>query len=214
MKKFILTLAAALVATTASFAQTVKVHKTDGTVVEIAGSEIDYIDFEEQTPLYVGTWTVKGMNMTREGFNETWGGSVTKTEFWPEINTNDEFTITATALNTKLQSQLKNYFQPTSGLKPAADYRLPGMNGGTLLTMVELNNVNRFFSPTEQSDDKVALVGFAENPDEEDVIDMYILDYYSKSFAPEFIEWGGFYSESKPMAFMSGMHIVVSLQKK
>lgn len=116
-------------------------------------------------------------------------------------------------MTTSLQSELGNYFRPTSNLTPQADYLLKGRPSRTL-AMVQLDNVNRFFSSTQQSEDKVALVGFAVNEDDERLLDMYIIDYNSRSFAyPDFETWA-VYNASKPTATMSGVHCLLTLERK
>lgn len=115
-------------------------------------------------------------------------------------------------MTTSLQSTLTNYFKPTSNLVAQADYVLRGLPPRTL-TMVQLDNVNRFFSATEQSEDKVALVGFAVNEDDERLLDMYIIDHHSHGFAyPDWEE--GYYRTTKPTAVLSGMYVLLTLERK
>lgn len=217
MKKTLLLFAILTASISSASAQTLKVHKTDGTVVEIPTADVDYIDFETtpapDAPIYVGEWKVKEFEYTPDQINDVWGGMITSFEGWPTYNEADVFTITEDKMTTSLQSELKNYFQPASNLTPMNEYELKGMPS-VMLTMVSLDNVNRYFSATEQSEDKVGLVGFAVNPDDEDLLDMYLIDFNSKSFAyPDFDEWT-MYGDSKPTATMSGVYVKLTLQRK
>ena len=218
MKKALLSLAVLAAAVCTTSAQTLKVHKTDGTVLEIPTADVEYIDFATPAaaaPIYVGEWKVKEFEYTPDQIaNDYWGGMITSFEGWPTYNEADVITITEDKLITSLQSELKNYFRPESNLKPIEDFKRPGMFGGTMLTMVELDNVNRYFSATEESEDKVALVGFSVNPDDEELLDMYIIDHHSHTFGyPDFDEWT-MYGDSKPEATMSGVYVKLTLQRK
>lgn len=75
MKKSLLLMAALLVSGFTT-AQTLRVHKTDGTVTEIPTAEISFIDFAEavNAPIYVGEWKVKSFEYTPEGIYNLWGG--------------------------------------------------------------------------------------------------------------------------------------------
>ena len=66
----------------------------------------------------------------------------------------------------------------------------------------------------QTSEDKVALVGFSVNPDDEELLDMYIIDHHSHTFGyPDFDEWT-MYGDSKPEATMSGVYVKLTLQRK
>ena len=217
MKKALLSLAVLAAAVCTTSAQTLKVHKTDGTVLEIPTADVEYIDVATPAaaaPIYVGEWKVKEFEYTPEEiYNDPWYGMISSFEGWPVYNENDIFTITEDKMTTSLQSELKNYFRPESNLKPSADFDLGGMPH-VMLTMVELDNVNRYFSPTEESEDKVALVGFSVNPDDDELLDMYIIDHHSHTFGyPDFDEWT-MYGDSKPEATMSGVYVKLTLQRK
>lgn len=199
-------------------AQTLKIHKTDGSVIEIPTTEVDYLDFDAPStnaPIYVGDWKVAEYEYTPDAIaQDVWSGMITF-EGWPTLNAADALTISEDKMATSLQSELKNFFQPESGLKPAGEMVLTeGIGIKTTLTLVELDNVNRYFSATEQSEDKVALVGFAVNPDDENLLNMYLIDYNSHSFAyPDFDEFG-MYNAEKPTATMTGMYVKLTLERK
>lgn len=214
MKKFLF-VAVACILSSAAFAQKVMtIQKNDGSVVVINTNEVKEITFgePESTPIYVGEWKVKSFEYTPEEMYDYWGGMIPSFTGWPIFNAEDRITITEDKMITNLTSELKNYFQPESNLKPIDEYVLPGMVKRSL-TMVELDNVNRNFSATETSEDKVALLGFFPNEDDEDCVDVYIIDHNSKSFGyPDFEEWE-MYGETKPTATMSGVHVKFTMER-
>ena len=85
-----------------------------------------------------------------------------------------------------------------------------------VLQMLLLKNVNRYFSATQTSEDKEALIAVRNIEDEngETLLDVYIIDYNSKSFAYPMFEDYGMYEGTKPTAAMSGMQINFTLKKK
>ena len=90
------------------------------------------------------------------------------------------------------------------------------MSGKKTLQLLKLENVNRYFSATEVSTDKVAYMGVKNVTDSESgetLLDVYIIDYNSKSFMPSFDEYG-MYDAEKPTASLGGMQINFTLKKK
>lgn len=214
MKKFLLVAVACILSSTAFAQKVMTIQKNDGSVIVVNTNEVKEITFAESksTPMYVGEWKVKSFEYTPDGIADYWGGMISSFGGWPTFNAEDRITITEDKMITDLKSELKNYFQPESNLKLIDEYVLPGMVKRSL-TMVELDNVNRYFSATETSEDKVAQLGFFPNEDDDDCIDVYIIDYNSKSFAcPDFEEWS-MYSETKPTATMYGVHIKFTMER-
>ena len=83
------------------------------------------------------------------------------------------------------------------------------------LQMLRLENVNRYFSASQVSEDKVAYVGVRNIKDDngETRLDLFILDYDPKDFFSSLVEWGCF-EPTKPTATMSSMQFELSLKKK
>lgn len=172
----------------------------------------------------LGTWVMNEMVTTKESFISSWGCTEQDAEGWPAFNADDTFTFSGDGsaegykLTTSLKSELKNYFQASSDFSIDKEYTLRvGMGEKRPLQLLELNNVNRYFSAKETSEDKVAYIGVRNITDEksgETLLDVYVLDYYSKSFAyPMFVDYG-MYGETKPMAWMDGMFINFTLKKQ
>lgn len=217
MKKFLLVAVACILSSTAFAQKVMTIQKNDGSVIVVNTNEVKEITFAESksTPMYVGEWKVKSFEYTPDGIADYWGGMISSFGGWPTFNAEDRITITEDKMITDLKSELKNYFQPESNLKLIDEYFLSVMYGKLSLTMVELDNVNRYFSATETSEDKVAQLGFYPNDDDDDCIDVYIIDYNSKSFAyPDFeSEYLPMYNETKPTATDSGVHIKFTMER-
>ena len=173
----------------------------------------------------LGTWTMKEMTTDKAYFNDTWYGMLTEEQLagLPEYNKDDTFTFSgdgsseAYKLTTSLKSTLKNYFQETSDftIDKEATYQY-GMNDKRTMQLLKLNNVNRYFSATETSADKEAYIGVRNVTDEETgatLLEVYIVDYNSKTFGyPVFDEWY-MYNDEKPTATMSGVSLFFTLKK-
>lgn len=173
----------------------------------------------------MGAWVMDSIVTDKSYFANTWYFDESEYVGLPEYSADDTFTFSADGKNglvltTQLSSTLKNYFQPTSDF--AIDKELLvhlSMTEKPTLQLLNLSNVNRYFSATEISQDTQAYLGVRNitkkntNGVEETLLDVYILDYESKTFFPSFISWG-MYDKSKPNATMSGMMINFTLKKK
>lgn len=172
-----------------------------------------------------GTWVMNSLVTTKENFINAWGCTEKDAEGWPTLNAEDTFTFsgdgtgTGYKLTTSLKSELKNYFQPSSdfSIDKEKQFRF-GMSASErpVLQMLLLKNVNRYFSATQTSEDKEALIAVRNIEDEngETLLDVYIIDYNSKSFAYPMFDDYGMYEVAKPTAAMSGMQINFTLKKK
>lgn len=128
----------------------------------------------------------------------------------PEFNEADAITfdLATGKCIPAFQSTLKNYFIGESNIVDGGEYELritltlpPEIAN---LQLFELDNINRYFSETEASEDKTALIGVRIITDEEtqaELLDLYIIDHTSKSFMPEMFE---FYDPNRPVAYAIG----------
>lgn len=221
MKKILL-VAVACVLSSAAFAQKVMtIEKNDGTKVEISTADVKEITFAEAqaAAFYEGTWKVKSFEQTAATMQTNmWYDMITNWTGFPEKNDADRITFTADGkIKTNLSSTLKNYFKAESNFK-VTDKEVAIHVGNSIAnvvkpTVLELDNVNRYFSATEISEDKVAYLGVAPNADNEELLDVFIIDYNSRSFAyPDFDEWM-MYDVTKPTATGSGMYILFTMEK-
>ncbi len=173
------------------------------------------------TDLY-GTWVMNELRTDKDYMDGTWGGMATYEAGFPVFEAADKFIFEAGVLKTELVSDLKNYFQSESEFVFAGERPADKSTGvrpidsfqPIALQQIELKNVNRYFSATETSEDKVALLGMRNITDEngEILLDVYLFDYESHSFAAEMLEYG-MYGDEKPTAWMSGMYINFTLKR-
>ncbi|MCM1109396.1 MAG: hypothetical protein NC388_10185 [Clostridium sp.] len=183
------------------------------TTVSILGSMVN--------DLY-GTWVMNELRTDKDYMDGMWGGMATYEDGFPAFEAADKFIFEDGVLKTELVSDLKNYFQPESEFVFAGE-RPADKNTGVrpidsfqpiALQQIELKNVNRYFSASETSEDKVALLGMRNITDDngETLLDVYLFDYESHSFAVEMMDYG-MYEASKPTAWQSGMYINFTLKK-
>lgn len=169
----------------------------------------------------MGTWVMNEMVTTPESLSTLWGYLMdSDTENLPRFDANDTFTFESGAysgfqLTTNLSSSLKDYFHSGSEFTFDKDYDIHvGMQKITLQLLL-LKNVNRFFSPTEKSEDKEAYLGVRNIVDEstgEVLLDVYIIDHNSKSFLQSVSDYA--YMPYKPTADNIYSYINFTLKKK
>lgn len=162
----------------------------------------------------IGDWVMNELVTDKKNMDANWGGSATFTteSGFPEFNAEDKLSIGDDGLTTDFKSTFKNYFGEQSEITIGEEMELrKGLFEKITLQLLELTNINRYFSPSETSEDDTALIGVQVT--EEGLLDVYILDYYSKSFAPEFINFG-MYGEVKPVATMSGVFLNFTMKKE
>lgn len=165
-----------------------------------------------------GKWVMNEIVTTAEVLDGSWYGMCTY-EGIPEFNAADA--ITFDVANAKaiceFESSYKNYFLGESNIAKKDNlFMRTGMGGaGVDLLLIEFDNINRFFSGLEVSEDKSALVGFriitVEETGEE-LLDMYVVDHTSKSFMPELLDFG-MYDPESPVATMTGTWLNATFKK-
>ena len=179
--------------------------------IDIAGSAWDKL---------VGKWTMNEIVTDPQSFIEIWGEYMEFTfDGFPEFNANDTFTIDTD--NGKFipdfQSAFKNYFIGESDMTNAGEYFLrTGMWGeGITLQLLNLDNINRYFTEGDLSEDKEALVGVQIIKDENgnELLDMYIIDYIPHSFLKELDDGWTLDRENKPSAATSGCYLNVTFKR-
>lgn len=171
----------------------------------------------------MGEWTVYKVVNDKDYWNNWWSVSGDEVKNIPEFNANDTYTFSSDndglTLTTNLQSGYKNYFRDKSAFaidkelvfRPGGDYGLSKVT----LQLLKLENVNRYFSATNVSEDKVAYVGVRNITDDngETMLDVFIIDYEPKDFLATLVELGC-YDTTKPTATMSSMQFEIILKKK
>ena len=113
----------------------------------------------------------------------------------PAYNAKDRLIFTEEGLTTSLESTLKNFFRENSGISKGEEIIVrEGMGTKVPLQLILLDNVNRYFSATEQSEDTEAYIGINFKDGDSNKMKIYFVDYNSKSFLVDKI----YYDETKP----------------
>lgn len=118
----------------------------------------------------------------------------------PAYNAKDRLVFTEEGLTTSLESTLKNFFRENSGISKGEEIIVrEGMGTKVPLQLILLDNVNRYFSATEQSEDTEAYIGINFKDEDSNKMKIYFVDYNSKSF----LVYKIYYDETKPTATYS-----------
>lgn len=170
-----------------------------------------------------GTWVMDTIITDTTYMKNMWAGAIPDKEFLglPKFKKSDTFTFIEDGkggyvLKTTLESEFKNYFRPESPFSFDQEYKMrTGMAGKIAMQLLRLTNVNRYFSPTELSSDKEALLGLrnVKTDDGKVLLDVYLIDYESRSFFQSFPDYG-MYDPTKPTASSSGLFLNFLLKKK
>lgn len=177
------------------------------TSISILGSSWNLLD---------GKWVASAFPTDKESMDSQWYGMV-NFEGMPVFNSNDSFVfdLETAKFTPSFESAFKNYFVGESNVTVAEKLVLnTGVGEKHDLQLFELDNINRDFSAASQSELKLAYIGveFTKDDSNKDVLNMYILDYESKSFAPEFFDYM-MYELERPTAIMSGVHLILQFNK-
>ena len=153
-----------------------------------------------------GTWVINELVTDQQYFiDQYFADFYTGIDKIPVFNENDRMTfdLEANIFTPAFESSFKDYFIGVSNIEEGTYYNKETsgnmFNGEVLL--VELDNVNRYFSSTEVREDKVGYVGVNFVTDDEtgeELLDFYVLDFVSRSFFPELETEGGWYLSTKP----------------
>ena len=153
-----------------------------------------------------GEWVINEFVTDREYYEGMYGDAgATGFELFPTITQNDKITfdLSGNKFIPEFSGSFKDYFIGESSIKQGDYYDAYGMIDPAVL-LVELDNVNRWFSPTETSEDKVAYIGARFITDEgtgDELLDFHVLDYESHTFCPEWLDpIYGMYMPDKPTA--------------
>lgn len=169
-----------------------------------------------------GKWKIKELITDAETFNSLNYDMFTEEELvgFPAYNQEDafEFDFENWIFTPSFQSEFKNYFIGVSNLEPAGDCEVyldnnyPPTTADALL--ISMDNINRYFSSEDVSEDKQAFVGVRLITDEEtqeQLLEMFVLDYTSHSFCKSMLDYA--YMPEKPVANSSGIVLRMTFQR-
>ncbi len=159
-----------------------------------------------------GKWACDTLVTDTTYMKTFWGDACTGYDLLPKYKDSDNLTfdLESSLLDPFLISNLRYYFIDDSNFRKDAELslNLGGGKSAELQTFL-FDNTNRFFSSSEESEDKESLIGMRiiEGPEENpDTLDFYIIDYVSKSFMPE-LESMEKYAPEKPVAASPGLYL-------
>ena len=174
-----------------------------------------------------GTWKINELKTTAESLEAsmlyTTYNSKTFEECYagfPEFNENDSFSFDfETGLFIPaFESTFKNYYIGESTFSLGDETELPMDNNWPPTMMaskiVILDNVNRYFSATEKSEDKEGYIGarIIDGDNGEKLLELHVFDHTSKSFMPELLK--GMYGTEKPVATLYAPTAIIATFKK
>lgn len=159
-----------------------------------------------------GNWKMSSLVTDAQSMNQIWGGGVTFNEAFPVFEAKDWLVISDNGIEPHFKSTLKNFFTGSAGLEFHAKYTLRGL-AKKELEVFKLTGVNRNFDANSQSADNTAYIGLRIVTDADsgkELLDVYLIDYASTSFAPEFASFGMYEprNASEPyVAWQEGVYI-------
>ena len=163
-----------------------------------------------------GTWQADSLVTDSLYMDNYWKGQYTGMDLFPEYDARDKFTFSLqnTSMTPSLKSGFERYFTGESSLRKGGHTTIDlGEGNSAELQTFWLDNTNRYFSTEEKSEDKESLIGVRFFPDNTDSLDLYIIDYTSRSFMPE-LETEGKYAPEKPAAASPGLFLNLTLKRQ
>lgn len=166
-----------------------------------------------------GTWVMDKLVTDYDYmFNTMWFDMVNY-EGFPTFNAEDKMTFDDNGLTTDFKSEFKNYFGKQSevtiggeiGIHNDIDY----MMTVNTVQMIKLNNINRYFSTTQVSEDDEAYIGIRIYKDEaqSDILEVNIIDAVYKDFFSELEEWGMYFDEKPTIGDGYGLIITFNMKR-
>lgn len=227
MKKIIIScvaLVATFICAATVSAQGIKIHKVGSTdVINIPASELDYIETYDAPAPFEGTWKMKKLNTDKAYMDNNWNSGydmITFGDTYPTFNSEDQITFADGKIIPNFKSTLKNYFIGEATYEIVDEkytiHPTLSIDSEREVTLLKVKGVNRNFDPNSISEDDEAFIGvrLVEDDDADEpgifYLEIYLIDYESTSFAPE---WNGWYNTEKPVANIGGMAIFFSMEK-
>lgn len=175
-----------------------------------------------------GSWKIKELKTTAQYFEEnmSFAASSDKTSAecyagFPEFNENDGFSFDFEKglFIPAFKSTFKNYYIGESTFSLGDEISLPIDNNypPTMMAskIVILDNVNRYFSGNEFSEDKEGYVAFSFSTDENgsELLYMMTIDYEPKTFLAD--EFAGYdlYNDTKPVLTTTCTFLIATFKK-
>lgn len=182
------------------------------TTITLVGSAWKFFD---------GKWNLSKIIDDKKSLASAWALDESAMAGFPEENKEDSFTLDFSAAKfvPSFKSSLKNYFLGESNITTSSDkitVRDNTLSGKYTLDVIELDNINRYFSATETSELDKAFLGMTISDDHK-TLTLFFIDHESHSFFTgcyegEYNSW--FYNEGKrPTATMGGVFFRIEFTK-
>lgn len=163
-----------------------------------------------------GPWIADSLVTDSLYMDRYWKDICTGLELLPKYNKNDKFTVNMEnpSFSPSFRSEFRYFFRGISGIRKGSKISLDlGENQSAELQTFWLDNTNRYFSGAEKSEDNESLIGMRFFPGKTDSLDLYIIDYVSRTFMPE-LETEGKYAPEKPVAASPGLFLNLTFTKQ
>lgn len=166
-----------------------------------------------------GKWQMDTLITDSLYMENIWKDTCSALDSLPVFNESDAitFNLASSSASPSFRSAFGDYFIGSSNITKGELLDLDLGNGETASVQTFMfSNTNRYFSPDEESEDKESLVGFrmiADSETQEEMLDMYVIDYTSKTFMPE-LDSLGLYAAEKPVAAAPGFFLNAVFKKQ
>ena len=149
--------------------------------------------------IFNGKWVIKEIVNDLQEFYDYAGEDETSMAGFPKFDAEDSFTIdfsTGTFI-PDFKSSFKNYFIGTSNFTTCGQPEWRGSKYNIIFGMaqrymayvIELDNVNRYFSATETSENKLAYVGLSIDAEDPNLLHFLVVDHEATTFLLKSVEW-------------------------
>ena len=150
--------------------------------------------------VFGGKWVIKEIVDKEEDFYQN-GETAETMAGYPKFNKEDSFTIdfNSGTFTPDFKSSLKNYF---IGESKFTTYGQPkwygdkknfnikfGIYRSFMANVIELDNVNRYFSETETSESKLAYLGLALDSEDSNLLHVLVVDHEARTFLKTALSW-------------------------
>lgn len=166
-----------------------------------------------------GKWVINELLTDQTFFSSMWGDMCRNYNLLPALTPSDSFEIDLETgvFKPAFDSAFKNYFLGEANMTKGDEvtYHSGLSLGKTTVQAFILDNVNRYFSETEKSEDKEGYIGarIIDGDNGEKLLELHVFDHTSKSFMPELLD-NYIYGTEKPVAAASSHSAIIATFKK
>ena len=169
-----------------------------------------------------GKWVINELLTDAAFFSAMWGDGCSNYDLLPALTPSDSFEIDLETgvFKPAFDSAFKNYFLGEANMTKGDEVTYhSGLEANfkeqTTVQSFILDNVNRYFSATEKSEDKEGYIGarIIDGDNGEKLLELHVFDHTSKSFMPELPDYY-IYGTEKPVAAAYSHSAIIATFKK